>query len=404
MTRWALSLMLAELIGLPVNCSITSKICGQPPPKIRPNPTETEHLVGELGSPDETRRSAAAARLEAMPEAVDALGRAVNSGNTSLESHAKPVLRECLLRKNRRMASGYPIDLLAERLVCASDEYDVESYWRVTAEGIGKILDSEERTRDVKRWVGPGMEKFPAYDFTKYLGHFGNGKRAQSSILIDPADPIPEGRPVYVLRRTSLDLRAPTMFAHSLLVSCGTVQTAGQIHNSAVIAGGDVMVRDFGGVIVAGGDVKARKIGGLVIAKGSVTCTAELDRAFVVSGGRIDCPRSRESTLRPNVPKLLGWVRFFEVSDAGLEIAAVDGGVKVTKIADRQPPQVAGLRVGDVITAIDGSDFKDVTQFRRLLRHSTVQKSSKFTVQRDGKAIDIKACYVGWEPPSSKPE
>lgn len=139
------------LVGLAVTAS-----AGQPPHTVS-NGAEVEKLIAQLRDPNKESRAKAADRLMKMPEAVTALRKALESSDPFLQVLVPEVLRECLLRKNRRMASGFPVDLLAERLVQADDTYDVESYWRVMAEAIGKVLDSEERTLNVKRWVGPGM-------------------------------------------------------------------------------------------------------------------------------------------------------------------------------------------------------------------------------------------------------
>jgi S1-C subfamily serine protease len=62
----------------------------------------------------------------------------------------------------------------------------------------------------------------------------------------------------------------------------------------------------------------------------------------------------------------------------------------------------AGLKVGDVITAVDGKAAVDPETFRRLLRHGTVLEETKFAVKRDGKEITVTASFLGWEPPVIK--
>jgi S1-C subfamily serine protease len=102
---------------------------------------------------------------------------------------------------------------------------------------------------------------------------------------------------------------------------------------------------------------------------------------------------------------LLGWVRFFEIKDAGFEVATGPDGLRVTSVVVNEPPQVAGLRVSDIITAMDGTPVKDLAQFRRLLRHSTVLNHSVFTVRRGRKSLELKASFADWEPPPSpKPQ
>src|SRR5262249_41403218 len=152
-------------------------------------------------------------------------------------------------------------------------------------------------------------------------------------------------------------------------------------------------------LVIADGDVAADSefAGCIVVARGSVRSRGNITGSVVVAGGKVEFGkfrRNEDSVIRENQPKLLGWGRFFEIGDAGLEVQSVEGGVKVTKVADKQPPQKAGLRVGDEITAVDGKTFKDVEEFRRLLRRSTVLEKSKFTVRREGKALELAASFV----------
>jgi membrane-associated protease RseP (regulator of RpoE activity) len=228
-------------------------------------------------------------------------------------------------------------------------------------------------------------------------------KKLQNSIIIGPKEPIPEEQHVFVLRREAIDLANRFIVTRSLLTSPGEVRVACRIWNTAILGGNDVSVQDFAGFMVADGNVKARRIGGLVIAKGSVECTSDIDNCVVVAGGKVECRRRQDSIIREGNPKLLGWVRFFETADAGVEVAKADNDVRVEKATPDQPPAKAGLRVGDAIISIDGTKITDPDQFRRLLRKSTTGDSTKFTVRRDGKSLDLRASFVGWEPPPSKP-
>src|SRR5262249_3636290 len=137
----------------------------------------------------------------------------------------------------------------------------------------------------------------------------------------------------------------------------------------------------------------------------------DIENSFVLSGSPVEfgvnkqnqAGRNVNSTIRDRAPGLLGWIRFFETADAGVQVAAADGGVTVSKLADGQPPAKAGLKVGDVITAVDGKLAKDPETFRRLLRRGTVMDQTVFMVKRGGKDMTHTASFLGWEPPAVKP-
>jgi len=378
----------------------------QPTPVDKKFDQKFEELIKQLCGPDAKAADLAEARLLAMPEAIPALRETLESRDLTVHLKAKEVLREALLRKNRYMVEGYPIDLFLERLLRVDDAYEEESYWRVTAELVGKILDHENREFKLNRWRGEFMSKMPAYDFLKYRDTLEDNSGRRPSIIIPPSQPLPEKRGIYVIRRESIDCTREYWCGWSLLTSPGRIRV-GENGMSVILGGSTASIQSANGIVVADGDIRAHEVkGGLVITRGSLFCDRGIERAVVLAGAEVISGRSKvpaSNIVRSGVPKLLGWVRFFEISDAGLEVTATDDGVKVTKVADKQPPQRAGLQSGDIITAIEGKEFKDVEQFRRLLRHSTVQEACKFTVRRGNKTLELSASFVGWEPPPAKP-
>jgi hypothetical protein len=376
------------------------KLLAQPNTTDKAHSTEIQQLIHKLSHPSEATRKAAANQLESMPAAIPELRKAVDSNDFALHSRAKPILREALLRKNRRMVEGYPIDLFLERLLRLDDEYEEESYWRVAAEFNGRILDRAIREFKLP-WQGKLPSHWPVYDFTRYVEQFRNDVEVQPSLIIGPGQAIPETRRIFVLRRDKIELPENRGIGNSLLASPGPIKT-GRIHDSVILGGDTVKVRTAPGILTADGDVVGDWIGGIVITRGSVKSKIDIDGGLVLAGGKVTGVRRPGAIIRDNQPKLLGWVRFFEIADAGLDVELADGGVRVTKVIDQQPPQKTGLRAGDLITAMDGKPFKDIEEFRRLLRRSTVQNASKFTVRRDGTSLELTASFVGWEPPPEK--
>jgi hypothetical protein len=378
---------------------------GQPTDSGRDEQT-IQQLIAQLRGEGAVAQEAGA-KLVRLPAAIPALRKAAASSDAVLQQQAEPALRAALLNFNRRMVEGFPVDLFVERLLRVEGVYDEESQWCVAAEMAGKVLDHGKTQFQLKNWSGRGIEKIPVYDFLKYREQWAKYDTATPPLIIPPGQAIPLtdlgeiARAALVVRREAIET-PPTRrpMVRALLVAPGTIKVD-KIGASVILGGNSVIAGNCSAIMLADGDVKAEKLSGIVVTHGSVTCKSA-DGAILVARGTINCEIVRDSVIRQNNPKLLGWARFFEISDAGLEVAAADGGVKITSIADKQPPQKAGLRAGDVIISLDGAAIKDTEQFRRLLRRSTVQDSSKFTLRRDGKTLELTASFADWEPPALK--
>ena len=398
--RGPLILLLSLLLG-----QLGEPLLAQPPASKPPTNEVITSLLKQLSNEDEKVSRAAAERLSAMPEAIPALKKAAASNDRNMWMPAEPVLREALLRKNRSMAKGFPVDLFVERLLRVDDPFEEESYWRVAAELAGAILDEEKRGFNFfSPLVGSVM---PVYDYLNYreVHRHYLGRICDYPVVVRPTDEIPETERILVIRRATIEPSRRVRPRWALLSSPGPIRLS-EARDSVIFGGNVVSVKDGRFLfIVTDGDVSIdNAVYCFIITRGSFKSGTE-NGSVVLAGGKaeFDGGLLRKGIVRAGIPKLLGWVRFFEISDAGLEVTSNENGIKVTKVADKQPPQKAGLQPGDIITAIDGKGFKDVEQFRRVLRHSTVQEASKFTVRRDGKMLELSASFVGWEPPPAKP-
>ena len=67
-------------------------------------------------------------------------------------------------------------------------------------------------------------------------------------------------------------------------------------------------------------------------------------------------------------------------------------GVLIYRVVDNSAASNAGLKSGDVITAVDGTKVSDVTHFRYLLYKHSIGDTIKITYIRDGKesTMDVK--------------
>lgn len=373
------------------------------PSPQKPGTAEIQKLIADLCQTDDAVHRAAAERLQAMPEAIPALRKAVASTDLTLHWRADPVLREVLFQKNRQMAHGYPVDVFLERLLRVTDPYEEDAYWRVAAEFAGRIVDRE------KKEFKTGFkynEMMPVYDFRKYYEKYPRNP-------IGPKQPLTDRDEVCVTRRELVVFPDHMEHVSSLITSPGLIK-ANRIHGSVILGGNSTNVHGTTqSIVVSDGDVISTEHirFSIVITRGSVHSRRDIENSLVLAGGTVkfgtnkqnQVGRNVNSTIRDRDPKLLGWVRFFETAEAGVEVTVDAGGVEVAKLIDGLPPVKAGLKVGDVITAVDGKPAKDPETFRRLLRRGTVMDQTVFAVKRSGKDVAVTVSFRGWEPPVLKP-
>ena len=64
-------------------------------------------------------------------------------------------------------------------------------------------------------------------------------------------------------------------------------------------------------------------------------------------------------------------------------------GALINDVIKGGPADKAGIRQGDVITALNGSEVKDPSHLQRLVAEAGVGKIAKFSIFRDGKALEL---------------
>ena len=82
-----------------------------------------------------------------------------------------------------------------------------------------------------------------------------------------------------------------------------------------------------------------------------------------------------------------GWV--------GIELERLeDGTMKVRRVVEESPAEAAGLRVGDVLVAAQGVDYRTATEedWAQVMKHWGPGQNVSYKIERDGKArmIDLK--------------
>ena len=150
----------------------------------------------------------------------------------------------------------------------------------------------------------------------------------------------------------------------------------------------------MGSLIVCDGDLTTGSFkDSLVIARGSIYCGGSIENSRVICGGKVQLQHPdwvRDSKVVEKESKPLGFVTFFDPAEAGIRVESAEGGVRVKEAAPGKPFASAGLRAGDVVTALDRAAVKDAEGFRRLLRAKlAVEGTTTFHLRRDQKAVEI---------------
>lgn len=80
----------------------------------------------------------------------------------------------------------------------------------------------------------------------------------------------------------------------------------------------------------------------------------------------------------------------------GIAVEDAENGVRVTKVFPKSPAASAGVYVGDVLRAVDGTATLTARTFERILREQKSGQTIALQIVRDRKALDAKATL---EPP-----
>jgi serine protease DegQ len=84
------------------------------------------------------------------------------------------------------------------------------------------------------------------------------------------------------------------------------------------------------------------------------------------------------------------------------KFAAAPTAPIITKVEPGSPADVAGLKVGDVVTDLAGTPVRDTSQLRSRLGLLWVGDSAELTVMRSGKANMVRATIVDQQRPKAK--
>jgi S1-C subfamily serine protease len=191
---------------------------------------------------------------------------------------------------------------------------------------------------------------------------------------------------------------------YALGVSRGPVSVRGII-GSLVLATGDVTSGDdvSESVVICDGDVHVKGNVGrsLIIARGSISIKGTTETNTLIAGGTVTIGKPREPTnpraemssrdiIEEKAKKPLGYITFFELSTVGVEVKVADKAVTVAAIADGKTFAAAGVRVGDIVTAVNGQKPDSAESLRRLLRDALALGDATLTLNRGDKTQTVK--------------
>ncbi len=408
LARNASLLLLGVLLCLLATLSLTMPHKGA---AEGPSEGKVERLIEELGSDRFQTREAATRALMELEDEPPVLRKALKSPAPEVRRRVARILEAYIPKRARRglakaqaLAKEGRVDEMAERLVL----------WKEWNRG-------KERCKSVAE-LAAGVAEWEHHAFCKaaFLYKFHLPFSARHS-LDNPVTP----RELAEWWTRSSDLRGSETASEIrkvLNVACTVIVTSENvcirtIRSGIIIAGGSIQLESAtDSVIICDGDFEAKKSlsGSLIIARGEVKCPLKVGFCTILSEGSIVLPEGANlpgcailSKGIPNCP-----VKFFDPALVGLTVWQLyrdghplpDGGQLVDdqerpalgdgvwiKEVRKDTPFAAGLRAGDVITAIGGTKTPSKDVFRKTLRRKLAEGGPilTFTVRRSGKTLDV---------------
>jgi hypothetical protein len=195
----------------------------------------------------------------------------------------------------------------------------------------------------------------------------------------------------------------PNRISGGMIACSGDVQITGA-SNGVIVAGGDItrLTNLRYCIVICDGDVEMASgwstMYDIIVARGKVTWKeGRITNCLIRSGHALRMPDGKTIDLRDGTPDPLAFVKFFELADVGLraedlpkrEKSAADG-VRLKEVK-KDSPFAAGLRSGDVITAIEERKTPTTEILRRVLRRKLARggPTITFTVRRSDKTFDV---------------
>jgi hypothetical protein len=345
---------------------------GDPPPPSAPpaltaqRQKEIEKLIADLGGDDFDGREAAQQELQKLgEEAVPILEKAQA---TAADPEVRRRLGDVLAPLQKIIGDRQSEKLLAEASTGGVDLL-VE---HLTRKGYAGADDREA----VRKLIAAVAEK-------------AGGKDKFSLQFEDKAWPVTRR---LLLNEAAAEELNQTHIATGRMVLRGPFKGEADLCTAVVFVNGDFSsgVGAVNTFIVCDGDVNLRNATRCVIvAGGSITLGRASDSVLAARGSVNVKQDPIDTTIHEKEQTPLDAVAFFDPSQLGAEVSLAAGKVRIDKVRDGTPMATAGLRAGDVVAAVDGSDVDSPDTFRRSLRRGLVEGKAVLKVRRGDDTIPV---------------
>ena len=340
-------------------------------------------LIRLLGSGNFKEREAAHRKLLMRKGAGPALRKAAEAPDLELARRAKLILDEKLRRQMghwperlRSLAQSGAVDQLTELVARWPKGQEQKDCWPTVFEFAKAVyaLNEKEHGRPTLAFLTPpGLAKMGFLTATKLTR-------------------VPHEAPVFFARAAHTHLDRPAGGFIFCTGRCYLKEAA----SCTVLALGPIEV-DFASNSVFISDQDVKLMGGvtqvLVISRGTVTLDGAIFHSGIFGRDRIFTDRADfiKSTVNRHLPLALGkFPKFFELTEAGIEVVAEKRVLRIDKVSDSKLFARAGLQADDLIKAVDEEPVKSVEDLRRRLRQAAALGDEVVLhVWRSGKTLDL---------------
>ena len=407
MTRYPTGLLIAVVCGAALAADEA------PPPR---EAVDVAAIVRQLGSEDFAEREAATKRLSTLSVDVvpPELLAALKSDNPEIRQRAAKAVKALRghiallpLPRAERFARRGQIDLF---VASTAGDYKADDprVWEPAMELGRAAVEQVHKLRGAELSSSPAT--FPSLAWYK----------KDASPTFTRADEAYENQKVWTRAIQAPAVRSAS-FIYSLVVSRGPVNLKRGSQGSLFLATGSFECGDLfsRSVVICDGDVRVKRhvSYSLIVARGDISVEDYADASALIAGGKVTIgtppkpvspvpvadpeKESRRKSewcqrviIEEKVTKPLGFITFFELSAVGVEVKEADKTVRVTMVADDRPFAAAGVRVGDVITAVNGKKPESAESLRRLLRDALALGDAAVVVRRGDATATLKVSLL----------
>lgn len=393
----------------------------------QPEEKSVNELIQFLSSSRYAERESASKALQRRTGALLELRAAAKKADGESLRRLRQIVTAIESRRMARFiqyAKDGRLDVFIDWMALCEEPVDQMVYWQGVLD-IGQDLVRRSRLIEVNQkravknpyWM---PEYFPK-SFKDYLATFASN--VPPHFLVNPKR-LPRELPTVTtgvyFSRGQLPLGTDqASFSGSFIVNLAPV-TLDNVTASIILCNDNVEVSTSGGcVIVTDGSFTSKYGGGdIVISRGDihiknmVVGDDALANGVYHTGGRMICEAIRhkgqnrekhhndvcEEERRP-----LGFVRFFELLDVGLDVVEADAVVSVQKVHANTPPATAGLHAGDVILAVNGEKVTSIEELRREVRRGFARGAATLSMRRGDASRELLVSFLEWELPADTP-